>query len=366
MKPIRLLSAAAALLLCTACGPAPKPKQENSGSDAGISADIPIDSGTADVTQTQSAEQTAAFPETTTSSAVSQETETAAETAEQTVPEGTDQTTASAGQTEPSGTATSVTHREMHPTPNLDTSALENEIKKYKRGCAVLLEGVDGTELYSYHADTLIPGASLIKLPYVYYCCTQIEAGKFSLDDTMTYTSKFKQGGSGVVQESAEGTKFTLRELMDYALRYSDNSAYYMLVTKFGAKGFNQMTQYWGHPKIRIAEEARFPSVTASFINAAMQKMYNKRSSGDCWKNAWDALVNSKRSYAREIIGGTDDIAVKYGSIAKQYHEAILVDGEKPYVLVLLSGATDYEPDETFVKNVIADAKEIAEQYRAG
>ena len=29
------------------------------------------------------------------------------------------------------------------------------------------------------------------------------------------------------------GTKYTLAQLMDYALRYSDNTAYYMLVTKF-------------------------------------------------------------------------------------------------------------------------------------
>ncbi|MBR3420050.1 MAG: serine hydrolase [Oscillospiraceae bacterium] len=32
------------------------------------------------------------------------------------------------------------------------------------------------------------------------------------------------------------GTKYTLAQLMDYALRYSDNTAYYMLVTKLGQR----------------------------------------------------------------------------------------------------------------------------------
>lgn len=179
----------------------------------------------------------------------------------------------------------------------------------------------------------------------------------------MTYIEKYRQGGSGIVSESAYGTEYTLKQLMEYSLKYSDNTAYYMLVDKFGAKGFNQMTADWGHARIKISVEKRFPSLTASFMRAAMKKMYLKRGDGECWENAWNALVNSERSYARDIIGGTGDIAVKYGSIEKQYHETILVDGDAPYILVLLSGAVDYDPDEDFVKKVIADAKEIADTY---
>ena len=246
-----------------------------------------------------------------------------------------------------------------------DTSALDKIVRQYKRGCAVLLESLDGTELYSYNKNKLFYGASLIKLPYVYYCCTQIEAGKAELTDTITYTSNYRQGGAGVVIKKSYGTKFTLAELMNYALRYSDNTAYYMLVSKFGTDGFNQMTRDWGYSQVQMTVQGRFPALTASFMRAAMRKMYEKRNSGSCWKNAWEGLVNSQRSYARDIIGSDVDIAVKYGSIPQQYHETILVDGDKPYILVILSGAVNYTPDTKFVKNVIANAKTVAEQYNS-
>ncbi len=349
MKRILLLLAAVSVMLGTACGQPSRavPAQQTADSDAAAEP--------ADGTDTAAAEsaETASAPEQTVPSA-----DTTLTTGEQTVTDT---------QTETTEAATSVTVQTAgigrRETP--DTAALEQDVKKYKRNCAVLLESLDGTTLYSYHPDTLIPGASLIKLPYVYFCCTQIDAGKFKLTDTVTYAQKYKQGGAGVVSESAFGTEFTLKELMEYTLRYSDNTAYYMLVETFGTKGFNQMTADWGHARIRLTVSARFPALTASFVRAAMKKMYAKRADGECWENAWSALVNSKRSYAREIIGGTDDIAVKYGSLDKQYHEAILVDGDKPYVLVLLSGAVNYDPDEAFVKKVIADAKEIADAYNA-
>ena len=147
-KRIFILLNAAMLMLGTACGQIPKPESQTGGSDADISAEA-----SAEETDTGSAaEQTADLTDTTASAA-----------------QTTEQTTA-----DTPAAATSTTHgiginRSALP----DTAALEQDVSQYKRGCAVLLESLDGTELYSYHPDTLIPGASLIKLPYVYYCCTQ-------------------------------------------------------------------------------------------------------------------------------------------------------------------------------------------------
>ena len=252
------------------------------------------------------------------------------------------------------------------PKKPLDTFALDEMVKQNHNVYAVLLESIDGTELYSYQEDLLVSGASLIKLPYVYYCCTQIAEGKFDLTDTMTYTANFWQGGSGVVCGSKLGTKYTIAQLMEYTLRYSDNTAYYMLVSKFGADGFNRMVKEWGYPQIAISVYDRFPCITASFMRTAMRKMYWGRKSGECWKVAWDALVNSERSFAREEIGGSDDVAAKYGSWDEQYHETVLVDGEKPYLLVILSHTVNYNPDEQTVKDVAAAAQAVAEQYNRG
>ena len=354
MKRILLLLASAAMMLGTACG--------TSGQSA-PSADDPAGTTTEYTAETTGTEPPLAViepvTETTLTSASAEQTETtpAAPGTETDAQTGTSDTAAS--------TSLTIHTAGIARKPLPDTAAIEKEIKQYKRGCAVLLESLDGTPLYSYHPDTLIPGASLIKLPYVYYCCTQIDAGKFKLTDTMTHTDNFTQGGSGIMRNQKAGGKYTLKELMEYSLKYSDNTAYYMLVTKFGADGFNKMAANWGHSRITITTAHRFPAVTASFICSAMKKMYAKRADGECWANAWDALVHSEHGYCRDIIGGTQDIAMKYGSIEKQYHEGFLVDGDKPYVMVLLSGAVNYKADEQFVKNIISDAKEIAEEYNS-
>ena len=74
-------------------------------------------------------------------------------------------------------------------------------VKNYKRNCAVLLTAADGTVLYSYQPDTAISGASLIKLPYVYFCCQQLSGGVRSLSDKVTYTKSWYHGGSGIIQQ---------------------------------------------------------------------------------------------------------------------------------------------------------------------
>ena len=349
MKRILLLFASAAMMFGSACGQPIQPISSYAESDTGTTTE-----SAAETTGTMPL-RAASEPET---------TETAAESTEtKQTDTGTDTETGTTG----TAVSTSLTiHTAGIAKKSLpDTAAMEKEIKQYKRGCAVLLESLDGTPLFSYHPDTLISGASLIKLPYVYYCCTQIDAGKFKLTDKMTYTAKFTQGGSGILRKQKTGVDYTLKELMEYSLKYSDNSAYYMLITKFGTDGFNKMTANWGHARIKLTVPQRFPSVTASFICSAMKKMYAKRADGECWANAWDALVHSQLGYCRDIIGGTQDIAMKFGSLDTQYHEAFLVNGDKPYVMVLLSGAVNGKPDEKFVKNIIGEAKEVAEEYNS-
>lgn len=314
-------------------------------------------------------------PQQTESTAPAAAAQTTAETALTTAVSGTTAAVSAAGSSvttgSPASSAPSVTTAAAavpsvpKEKQSVDTSALDRIVKQYSRGCAVELVSLDGTVLYSYRPNTRISGASLIKLPYVYYCCTQIEAGSARMTDTMTYNGSYTQGGSGILRNKPYGTKFTLAQLMEYALRYSDNTAYYMLVTKFGSAGFNQMVQEWGYTNISISVSGRFPALTAAFMADAMRKMYEKRDSGACWENAWLALVRSERSYARAVIGGTDEIAVKYGSIPDHYHETILVNCAQPYILVILSGAVNYNPDAKFVQNVVAAAKKTAEQYNA-
>lgn len=246
--------------------------------------------------------------------------------------------------------------------PNLSAlkSSLDKTVKAYKRNCAVLLTAADGTVLYSYQPDTAISGASLIKLPYVYFCCTQLSGGVRTLNDTVTYTKSWYHGGSGIIRKNGYNKTYTVAQLIEYALKYSDNVAYDMLVYLFGTAGFNQMVKSWGF-SVSIGA-SRFPAVTARFMRTAMEKMKAASDNGKCWQIAWKALTNSEHSYVRDTLG-ISGMAVKYGSISAQYHETCYVPGEMPYTLVILSGAVNYKPDVTFVQNVARAANKLANAY---
>ena len=91
---------------------------------------------------------------------------------------------------------------------------------------------------YSYNADTSFFAASLTKAPYCMYLFDLATDGKCDLEQKITYTEKIGSDGTGKVKNSPFGTQFTVSQLIEYTLRYSDNAALRMLRGVYPASGF--------------------------------------------------------------------------------------------------------------------------------
>lgn len=249
-----------------------------------------------------------------------------------------------------------------------NASAASNEmdaiIADYGKATSVLLWSMDGTTLYSHAPDKLFSGASLIKLPYCYYVCAQLENGVRSLAETITYTQKWYHGGSGIIRNRGYGVDYTIEQLLDYALRYSDNVAYDMLVYLFGIEGFNAMIDRWGY-SVRIAQTSpRFPAMSAEFMRESMRRMVIRSDDGGAWTIAWDALCGSEATYVRGILGDPHTpVAVKYGNVASVWHEACYIGGDCPYILIIMSTAVNYQPNISYLESVAACAGRINEEH---
>ncbi len=241
-------------------------------------------------------------------------------------------------------------------------AVLDSLIRNHYISCAVLLTASDGTTLYSYNPNTALMGASLIKLPYVYYVCQQLSNGVRSLSDTFTYTSNWYHGGSGIIRNNGYGKVYTVAQLIDYALRYSDNVAYDILVYLFGIDGYNNMVTSWGY-NCYINNYVRFPAVTASFMTTAIEKMKAESESGECWEICWDALINSEFSYSRSVIDDAEYVALKYGFVPTNYHEVMYVECEMPYILTILDSTRNSQADSAFIKNVASASHKMVKQY---
>ncbi len=241
-------------------------------------------------------------------------------------------------------------------------SEMDKLIADYPYECAVLLESPEKGRLYSHNSDKFMPGASTIKLPYVYYCCLETEKGTHSLDETVVYLPKHKTGGAGVIKNCAYGTEWSIRTLLDYTVRYSDNVAYYMLISVFGKEGFNKMIKEWGY-SISLGR-TNYPNLSSGFLSCSMLRFYEKASSSDneCWQTVLAGLLESEGSQVRKEISSCD-VSVKYGMTHGYYNEVCFIDSPSPYVLVIMSKTNskgEYrDGDEAFFRSVARCADKI-------
>lgn len=361
-KRIAAIALAALMgLSCTGCGK----NDENS-------------QPTATQTQTSAEVTTTAVTTTTTQAETTTVEETTAETTTQTTTSAKKKTTTTkkAAQTTTANTTAApiVTNPPMPvvqatvtdpPKQAASSSTLDSVVKSYPRSSSVILYCMDGKTLYSNDPNHVYYGASMIKLPYVYYCCTQLEKGIHSLDETVTYTDANYFPGSGVIIHRGSGKIYTVEQLIDYTLRYSDNVAYIMLIHMFGIDGFNKMMAEWGCGNVQLYTYNYFPNLTPDFNLTAMKKMQAMSTNkGRAWQAAWKALIGSeglriKNYFSNEAVAG------KYGLYSGVYHEACYFGGKEPYILVVMTQTIGYSVNNKYMEDVAAAARAEVNKYTA-
>lgn len=221
-----------------------------------------------------------------------------------------------------------------------------------------------------YRADRAYQAASVIKAPYVKYLLAT------GVDGSKKLTMTAKQGGSGIIDKQPVGTTFTVDQLMEYAIRYSDNTAYYMLNKEFGFAGFNKYAQelgitanansncVLGFPRPRFGylsarDIGLYMEDIAKFIatdseDAKRLKSWMTSSSEESQLvNAFsDKNVLYGKNGTEQVVDGDGADAVnfhytvahKYGdtkNIEYAFHDGAIVYAEKPFVLAV---ATSLEP----------------------
>jgi beta-lactamase class A len=86
----------------------------------------------------------------------------------------------------------------------------------------------------SNNSDLSFPSASLIKFPILCAAFMAVEEGRLSLGTPITLHRTDKRGGSGILKLSPIGSVYTNRELLEYMIGQSDNTAAFLLVRQLG------------------------------------------------------------------------------------------------------------------------------------
>ncbi len=138
------------------------------------------------------------------------------------------------------------------PTPESTISDNDREAKltQLKASIASYLEAKDGrysvyyvnagnAEAFGFNEAEPMVAASSIKIAYNTYLYQQAASGTFSMDEVMKYNAApYPEGdletGTGIIQNAADGTEYTLAELSKLSITISDNCATNMVLRYLG------------------------------------------------------------------------------------------------------------------------------------
>ncbi len=213
----------------------------------------------------------------------------------------------------------------------------ESELKKHFNSNANFTY-VDLNSEYSFNknGDSQSYAASVNKLPAVFYAYKLADDGKLDLNKELKYTSNYSHGGSGVIQKDPVGSKYTIGKLLEYAIQYSDNIAYFMILDQIG--GTSKVKEFWKGLNVDITYTDKFGNLSTNLGASYLKEVYKYYLSGK--ENAKKLYNDMKVSDNLDFIkneGVTYDILHKYGWYSVYYNDISIVMSNHPYILTITS-----------------------------
>ena len=215
---------------------------------------------------------------------------------------------------------------------------LDAALRSYSGQVSVGYYALDSGAEYTYNPDRRYNAASLMKAPFCLYILQQASAGQCNLDKQLQYTEKFVSKGTGRLKNLPVGGWYSIRTLVEYAIRYSDNAALRMLRDEFGTAGFMAYVGQLGIPDPKVIGLITNATVTVEealiymqAIHRFMQEDPNGALLRQYMTTTTNPMIVSAAGYP---------VVRKYGWADKAFHDMAIVEAPQPYVLVIL---TDHE-----------------------
>lgn len=195
--------------------------------------------------------------------------------------------------------------------------------------------------------------ASMIKLLIAHTFLGQVKAGAYSLQDSYILQSSDIVGGTGTLAGLGAGASVTYGELVDKMISVSDNTAANVLIDACGMDEINADAAKLGLAATQLNRYMMDTTATAAGIE-------NYTSADDIavlLKMVWNGTFIDTDSSALVLaaLEGQQDVggilnglpagvvfAHKTGSLATVRHDGGIVEGERPYVLVVLCGGSGF------------------------
>ena len=224
---------------------------------------------------------------------------------------------------------------------------------------AVAYRSLDGKSELLIDPDKTFHAASTMKVPVMIELFRQVEAGTLKLDDPLPIRNEFRSIVDGSPYKLSEGDDsdlevyatvgktMTLRRLNELMITVSSNFATNLLIEKLGAEkiratvtklGADGMMVLRGVEDSKAFEKGMNNATTARALLVLFEKIGQSKAVGAAAdKEMLEVLKRQKFNdgIPAGLPKGTP-VAHKTGTITRIHHDAGIVLGPKPYVLVIL------------------------------
>ena len=215
---------------------------------------------------------------------------------------------------------------------------LFNELKNtyVNRGIAVSFKDLNNNYELNFNEEKIYYSASASKVFDVIY----ILENNIDLTGSLVYRPDIDMKGSVGMKKHKYYDKVTLLELISHLLRYSDNTAHYMLIEYIGV---DNLKNYFKEYNLNITVDDPFVrNYTATLARISIERLYNLlNSDNEDYKTIKDSMNNNNMNSL-----SFDNILInhKYGWYESTYHDIGFYDSDNPYVIAVLttSGSSDY------------------------
>ena len=130
--------------------------------------------------------------------------------------------------------------------------AVEPHVAAFKGEVGFYVRHLVTGEEAGHNADAPFLTASVFKIPVLVEVFRQAEAGRLSLDETVTISRKAKLPGSGVLKEMSDSLTVTARDLAMLMIIVSDNTATDLLLDLVGKDTVNATLRALGLERTRV------------------------------------------------------------------------------------------------------------------
>lgn len=241
-------------------------------------------------------------------------------------------------------------------------AAVDKAMKGFPGRYSVVVHELASGEQWTLNERDRYHPASTIKMPVALYALEQYRTGKLGWQDMIEYTkADFESPGGGLFETSPFGGLYPVENLVNRAIKYSNNVAVNMLGRHLGWENIRAWTRSIDGELFR--EPDANPSVTA--MSELGWWIHLETLSRTDAKHAALVLQPLREvAYDGRIAAGLpEDVAFvhKFGSYNGYYHDTGWIKGENPFLLIVLTHGAQVDEADAAIARVTAEIFKVME-----